>query len=55
MTEVSFRGEWVEKSHANVILERENNPNNPEYHIKQRSRGKSGAGRKKKADTAKEG
>lgn len=36
MTEVPFRGEWVEKSHANVVLERENNSQNPEYHIKQR-------------------
>jgi hypothetical protein len=31
MTEVYFRGEWMDKSHANLILERESRPNTPEY------------------------
>src|ERR1051325_1410689 len=31
MTEVLFRGEYVEESHANLILARESNPNTPEY------------------------
>jgi hypothetical protein len=31
MTEVLFRGEYVEESHANLILARESNPNSPEY------------------------
>jgi len=31
MTEVLFSGEWVEESHANLILERESNHNTPEY------------------------
>ena len=31
MTEVYFRREWVDKSHSNLILERESRPNTPEY------------------------
>jgi hypothetical protein len=31
MTEVLFHGEWIEESHANLILARESNPNTPEY------------------------
>jgi hypothetical protein len=31
MTEVLFPGERIEKSHANLILARESNPNTPEY------------------------
>jgi hypothetical protein len=31
MTEVLFRGEYLEESHANLILAMESNPNTPEY------------------------